>query len=264
MSTPKGPDTEGERWRALHQLEEWLETPMQILSLVWLALVLAELIGSTSRFFAVLGLAIWAVFIVEFALRLFLAPDKWHFLKSNPITLVALVAPAFRFLTVLRFLRFARTLRLVRLVGSANRGLNALGRSFGRRGLGYVVAATVMVVALGAAGMLSLEPASEVKGGFTDYGHALWWTAMIVATMGSDFWPQTGEGRLLCLMLAIYGFSVFGYLAASLAAFFIEQESKADDSNVPGANEIRALHREISALRRQMAATDRGTHGGSD
>ncbi|MDF3075804.1 MAG: Potassium voltage-gated channel subfamily [Alphaproteobacteria bacterium] len=257
MSEPhsSAEENEHERWRTLHELEDWLETPMQILSLVWLGLVLAEMIWSTTDFFAVLGLVIWGIFIAEFALRFFLAPAKLRFLKRNPITVIALVAPAFRFLTLLRalrFLRFARTLRLVRLVGTVNRGLNALGKSFGRRGLGYVVAATVLVTTLGAAGMLSLEPADEVQGGFTDFGHALWWTAMVIATMGSDFWPRTGEGRLLCLLLALYGFTVFGYLAASLAAFFIEQESKAPDSNVPGASELASLRQEIAALRADL------------
>ena len=75
---------------------------------------------------------------------------------------------------------------------------------------------------------------------------------MVVATMGSDFWPRTGEGRLLCLLLAIYGFTVFGYIAASLAAFFIEQESKARDSNVLGAAELAALRREIADLRAEL------------
>ncbi len=40
---------------------------------------------------------------------------------------------------------------------------------------------------------------------------------MIMTTMGS--WPQTPEGRVLCLLLAVYAFAVFGYVTAMLAAF---------------------------------------------
>jgi voltage-gated potassium channel len=40
---------QGERWEALHQLDEWLQTPMIVLSLVWLLLVLAEFVWGTSR-----------------------------------------------------------------------------------------------------------------------------------------------------------------------------------------------------------------------
>ena len=61
---------------------------------------------------------------------------------------------------------------------------------------------TVLVALLGAAGMLTFEPAGEVEGGFTSYTDALWWTAMLLTTMGSEFWPRTPEGRLLCLLLA--------------------------------------------------------------
>ena len=60
--------------------------------------------------------------------------------------------------------------------------------------------------------------------GFADYGTALWWTAMLLTTMGSDYWPQTPEGRLLCLLLAVYAFAVFGYVTAAIAAYFIGKD----------------------------------------
>jgi voltage-gated potassium channel len=84
----------------------------------------------------------------------------------------------------LRLLRLSRGLRLVRIVGTANRGFSALQKSFDRRGLGYVLATTAVVILLGAGGMLAFEPAREVSGGFSDYADALWWTAMLVTTMG--------------------------------------------------------------------------------
>jgi voltage-gated potassium channel len=182
---------------------------MLVLSFVWLLLVLVELVWSTSGIFTLLGTVIWIVFVGEFLLRLVLAPDKLLFLQNNSITIVALIAPAFRFFRGLRFLRLTRGLRLMRIVGTANRSLNALRLSFGRRGLGYVLGATVLIVALGAGGMLAFEPRSEVNGGFTTYADALWWTAMIVTTMGSGFWPETAEGRLLTFLLTIYGYAVF-------------------------------------------------------
>lgn len=246
----------GERWKVLHQLEEWAETPMIVLSFFWLLLVVAELVWTTSGIFELLGIIIWIIFICEFALRFVLAPDKLHFLKRNPVTVVALVAPAFRFLSVLRFLRLARGLRLVRVVGTANRGLNALRISFNRRGLGYVAAATAIVTMLGAAAMLNFEPAAEVKGGFTSFADSLWWTAMIIATMGSQYWPTTPEGRLICLLLSVYGFAVFGYLTASLATFFIGQEAQAKDGTVAGTSELSALRDEIASLRRDLLSRE--------
>ncbi|MFC4175431.1 ion transporter [Microvirga sp. GCM10011540] len=254
MSDPnQAPEAEREeRWQVLTQLEEWLETPMLVLSFVWLSLVLVELVWGTSGVFELLGTIIWIVFIAEFVLRLVLAPDKLNFLRRNPITIVALLAPAFRMFYVLRFLRLARGLRLVRIVGTANRGLNALRKSFGRRGLGYVLGATVLVTVLGAAGMLAFESAREVEGGFESYGDALWWTAMLVTTMGSDFWPKTAEGRLLTLLISLYGFAVFGYITASFATFFIGQEAKSRESDVAGVGDLAALREEIALLRKEL------------
>lgn len=246
---------QGERWRALHELEDWLQAPMLVLSFLWLLLVLAEFVWGSSRFLETFGTGVWVVFLAEFALRLTLAPDKTRFLRDNVVTVIALLVPAFRLFRAFRVLRFARAsrgLRLVKIVGTANRGMNALKASLGRRGLGTLVAITVLVTLLGAAGMLAFEPASEVEGGFTSYADALWWTAMLLTTMGSQFWPQTPEGRLLCLLLAFYGFAVFGYITASLASFFIGQEAKSKDSEVAGASDLAALRAEIRALRDEL------------
>jgi voltage-gated potassium channel len=99
------PEEEQERWHVLSQLEECLERPMLVLSFVWFSLVLIELVWTTSGVFEFLGTIIWILFILEFALRFALAPRKLRFLRRNPITIIALAAPAFRFLRVLRFLR---------------------------------------------------------------------------------------------------------------------------------------------------------------
>ncbi len=204
------------------------------------------------------------IFILEFILRFLLAPRKLRFLQRNPITVIALVAPAFRFLRALRFFRLARGLRLVRIVGTANRGLNALRKSFDRRGLGYVLLTTALVVVLGAAGMLAFEPAGEIGGGFTGYADALWWTAMLVTTMGSEFWPETAEGRMLALLLSLYGFAIFGYITASFATFFIGQEAHAPDGDVAGALEVGALRHEIALLRDELRSGARAEIGESN
>jgi len=228
LPDPSLPEDTQERLTTLGELEDWLRTPMLALSGAWLALVVLELAWGESQLLETIGLAIWAVFLVEFLLRLALAPDKARFLRANWLSAIALVAPAFRLLRgfrVLRLARAARGLRLVRVVGTANRGMNALRAGLRRRGLGYVVALTALVSLLGAAGMYAFERAPEVEGGFSSFGDALWWTAMLMTTMGSDFWPRTAEGRVLCLLLATYAFAVFGYITAAFASFFVGRDA---------------------------------------
>ena len=158
-----------ERLAVLHQLEDWVQTPMVVLSFVWLLLVLVEFVWGASKLLETFGIAIWIVFLAEFALRFALAPDKLLFLRSNIITIFALAVPAFRLLRSFRLLRLARaarSLRLVKIIGAANRGMGALRASLGRRGLGYVLAFTVFVTLLGAAGMLAFESASRSRAWF--------------------------------------------------------------------------------------------------
>jgi voltage-gated potassium channel len=100
--------------------------------------------------------------------------------------------------------------------------------------------------------MLSFEPASEVQGGCTSYGHALWWTAMLVTSIGSDFWPLTTEGRMLALLLSIYGLAVFGYITASFASYFVGRDASSEGAPVAGSADIERLAEEVRALRIQL------------
>lgn len=245
-----------ERWSVLEQLDEWLRVPMAILGLAWLLLVLVELVWGESQLFAIAGTIIWIVFIAEFGIRLLLAPDRSTFLRRNWLTAIALIVPALRFFRALSVLRAARALRgvrLVRIVGTANRSMNALRVTLRRRRFGYVLGLTALVVLLGAAGMLSFEPSSEVEGGFSSYGHALWWTAMLVTSIGSDYWPLTSEGRILTLLLSTYGLAVFGYITASFASFFVGRDAAEPDAAVAGTADLRRLSDEIRELRLQLA-----------
>ena len=248
-----------ERYELLRRLEDSLETPMLVLAFVWLALLVGELIWGESLMFEVLGTIIWVIFILDFAVAFVLAPHKIAYLKNNWLTALSLLVPAlrlFRFSRVFRLFRLARmgrSLRLLRVVSSLNRSMRALGASLSRRGFGYVLALTVLVTFTGAAGMYAFENAAP--GGLKSYGEALWWTTMVLTTMGSQYWPQTIEGRVLCVFLALYAFAVFGYVTATLATFFIGRDAEDDEAELAGARQLAALREEMIALREEIRRT---------
>jgi voltage-gated potassium channel len=242
-----------ERYELLQRLEDWLETPMLILAFVWLALLIGELILGESLAFEVIGTIIWVIFIIHFAVEFILAPRKVTYLRNNWLTALSLLVPAlriFRIFRVVRLLRVARVgrgLRLFRVVSSLNRGMRALRAALERRGFGYVIILTILVIFAGAAGMYAFE--SGIPGGLNTYGEAVWWTAMIMTTLGSEYWPQTLEGRVLGYLLALYAFGIFGYVTATLATFFVGRDAENAEGEVAGANELVALRQEVSALR---------------
>jgi voltage-gated potassium channel len=209
-------------------------------------LLVLELTRGLTGFLPTLVLIIWGLFILDFIIEFIIAPRKLVYLRRSWLTAIALVIPAFRILRIfpalrlLRAARFIRSTNLVRILTSTNRGLRAIRASLGRRGFGYVVIATVMILFIGAGGILQFESATALEragyediAGIENYGDALWWTAMIITTFGSEYWPQTPEGRVLTVILSIYSVAIFGYVTATIASMFVssdiaarEQESR--------------------------------------
>jgi voltage-gated potassium channel len=237
-----------ERNKLLISIEKLLEGPMIFLGFVWLALLVVELIFGLPKSLEYLSLTIWVVFIVDFLIKIILAPRKLIFLKKNWLTAVSLLIPALRIFRIFRFVRLFRGLkgiRLVRVVSSINRSMKSLEATMRRRAFGYVVLLTLLVTFAGAAGMYAIEKPAP---GFDSYGMALWWTAMRVITAGSEYYPLTPEGRGLALLIAIFGYAIFGYVTATLASFFIGRDAEEKDAPVAGAKDIAELKNEIATL----------------
>lgn len=221
-----------ERWRLLRQLENMLELPTVVLGFAWLALLVVDLTSGLPPFWHGVSTAIWVLFIVDFGLKLLLAPSKADYLRKNWIGAVSLPVPALRVLRigrVIRVMRLARAVRAVhfaRMLTALNRGLRSLRATMRRRGLGYVLGLTALVAFAGAAGMYAFEHEEGQRAGFDTYASALWWTLMLLTSIGSEYWPQTASGRALCLLLSVYGFAVFGYITAALASYFVGRDAE--------------------------------------
>jgi voltage-gated potassium channel len=241
-----------EQYHALRQLEDWLEMPMFLLSLMWVILLTLELTRGIGPAPQTLATAIWVVFILEFVLRFVIAPHKLKYLRKNWLTVFALALPALRVLRLTRVLyilrvgRAVRGLTLARVLTAFNRGLRSLKKNMGRLGFGYILALTLLVAVLGAAGVYAFER-REAGGSLATFGDAMWFTAMLLTTSGSDYWPKTGEGRVLCFLLALYAFAIFGYVTATIATLLIGQEKKAEKQPANAAT-IAALEREVRRL----------------
>jgi len=105
---------------------------MFLLALVWLWLFVDELVSGLTLWEQGLVTAIWIVFVLEFLLKLYLAPRKLAYISRNWVTVVALAVPAFRAFRLLRALRVLRAARvtsashIVRALTSTSRFYRAL------------------------------------------------------------------------------------------------------------------------------------------
>ncbi len=237
-----------ERNKLLTSAENILEGPMIFLGFVWLVLLVIELVWGLSKPLEYSSLAIWLIFIIDFIIKFTLAPGKIVFLKKNWLTVVSLIIPALRVFRIFRFFRLLRGLRgirLVRIVASLNRSMNSLGATMKRRAFGYVLTITLIITFAGAAGMYALETPNP---GFNSYGMALWWTAMRVITAGNEFNPLTTEGRGLAFLIAVFGYTIFGYVTATFATYFIGRDAEEKDAPVAGAKDVDELRKTILTL----------------
>lgn len=276
MATHNYPQDEDElhraRWELLGQSDQMAERPMIVLSFVWLILLIIDFTVGLSPLLQLVSNVIWALFVLDFLIELVIAPRKLAYLRRNWLGALSLALPALRGLRILPALRLvraaraARGLRLFRLITSLNRGMRALDKTLSQRGAGYIIALTGVVTVVGAAGMAVFESPSALAGelggaaepgaGLASYGEALWWTAMIMTTMGSEYWPKTAEGRILGWLLSLYAFAVFGYITAMIASFFAGQD-RDEAEQTPTVEAFTALRAEIAALREELQRSGR-------
>ncbi len=238
-----------QRRRLITSIERVIEGPMIFLGFVWLVLLIIELIWGIGPVLEWISLIIWGIFILDFLIKLLVAPARGVYLRKNWLTAISLIIPALRLFRILRVIRLLRGWRVIRVVASLNRSMRSLAATMQRRGFGYVMALTVLVTFGGAAGMYGIEKGNP---GFENYGMALWWTAMRVITAGSDFWPLTAEGRVLAFVLSLFGYAVFGYVTATLATFFIGRDAEEQDAPMASSRDTRELKQLLESLHRKI------------
>jgi voltage-gated potassium channel len=207
---------------------------------------------------------IWAVFVLDFAIRFILAPHKPVFLRTNWLAAASLVLPFLRPLRVLGALRATRSLSLIRLLGGANRGMRVLQRLAAGRTVAYVAGLTVLAAILGAVGVLHFDRAAE-GATIRSFGDAIWWSTTMVTTINSEKHAVTMEGRIVAVLLRLFAISVFGFITATIASYFVGREVSGRALGESGEDRLAAhltdLRRENAQVRAELARVQKLLEG---
>lgn len=245
-------------------IQKKLDLPMLFLSFVWLGILITELVYGTNAILSGSGTVIWVLFIFYFSMRFVTAPNRQAFLKKNWLFVLAILVSLLRFFPLLQTFTLVRAvtatfgMQVIWIFTSADQGMRSLRRKLGRRGSGYALAFTLVVIFAGAAGILHFEKMSGEPQSIQTYPKALWWTTMQMTNIGSAYSLKTTGGRIFCLGISVYAAAMFGYLTALFATFLIDREARDPKSEVASQKTILEVKDEIIQLRRLIEDVVKG------
>ncbi|NLP84658.1 two pore domain potassium channel family protein [Microbacterium sp. CFH 90308] len=216
-------------------------TALMVASLLYLVAyswrVIADLTGPVRMVATVVIFVTWAMFIVDYLVRLMLARQKWQWFRSH------LSALAFALVPVLRLVRLLRVLtRVPGLRPSAGRVLRT-------QILVYGAGAAAILIYISSLAVLEVErhaPGATI----TTFGIALWWACVTVTTTGfGDYTPVTDAGRWVGVGLMFGGVALAGVITATLASWVLERAGRGNDDQEPATRaQVRELMAKIDAL----------------
>jgi voltage-gated potassium channel len=244
----------GLREELRERLDRYLDLPLALASVLLVLLAAIELTGEVGEPWrgriVALGWVLWGLFFAEFAVKFALAPNKRAYVRRHPLDVLVLLVPFLRFLRLARVLRATRALPVFRLLVFGGRGSGATLTLLRRRRLGQLAIVSALVVLIGAAAVYLLE--ADARGAtITSFGDALWYSAALLTTVGSDLYPVTLGGRILGFLLMIYAVGVFSYFIASIASVLVGLDQRGDAPETPEEG-ARLDERDVEALRRLL------------
>jgi voltage-gated potassium channel len=221
-----------DRGEGFERFSRAVDGPLTVLALAMIPLLVLPLVmdlsPATEAAVLAIDYLIWAVFAGEYAIKLYLAPNRRQFVARHIPDLIIVVVPMLRPLRVLRSVRLLRLLRLTLLTGLAAKGLRVARNILRHRGLNWVLLIVVVLNLLAAAMVLEFEGGNPTAN-IHSYPDALWWAATTITTVGyGDRFPMSSPGRAVAVVLMIAGIAMFGVITATIAAYFVEQKAEED------------------------------------
>jgi voltage-gated potassium channel len=236
--------TKQDRWTKFTDFPLLITAAIFVVAYSWD--VIGDLHGSADDAAQIVIWITWAVFVVDYLVKLALAPRRlrWFFRHILDFLLVALP-----FLRPLRLLRVAMVWTSVHRVG---------GRTLRGRLAVYVIGSALLLVFVASLAVLEAERSAPHSNIHT-FGEAVWWAFVTVTGVGyGDFEPVTTEGRIVAIGLMIAGIALIGVIAATLATWLIAEVQQQEERDSAATQEqVAELAAAIEALRRELAAERR-------
>lgn len=234
------------KYRGEKNLAAWEERtskPMFVASLLYLLAFAAPIVSTRIRepydaHLNFLQLILWALFAADYCIRLYLAPRRLYFITHNLMNLAIVLLPAWRIVSFLAMIHL-----------TANRQYKRLSE-LGMKLFGYT-AIFIIMFALAIYSVESSAPGAMIR----DLPTAYWWTFTTLATVGyGDVYPVTGIGRVIAVVVMLYGVGLVAVATGALASWIIEKIGGVEEQEHPATKaDVDDLRLEIAELRALLA-----------
>lgn len=206
------------KWNEWKQ-QEWFRKALQMklklsyeLTLFILALISLSTMLAKDPDYIWIDRTVYAIFLLDILVRLYLAPKKWEYIKKNPLDMIVAL-PLDSLFQSARILRF---LRLIRILMMSTRFMRPIYAVIKENQLERTITFAFLLI------FVVSIPISLVEPNINEYGDAIWWSIVTMTTVGyGDISPETGLGRTLAVLLMLVGIGVIGMVTGSIASYLI-------------------------------------------
>ena len=234
------------KYRGEKNLAAWEErssTPMFVASVLYLLAFAAPIMSTRIQepydaYLNIIQMILWGLFAADYCIRLYLAPRRLYFITHNLMNLAIVLLPAWRIVSFLAMIHLTTNRQYKRLSELAVKLF------------GYT-AIFIIMFALAIYSVESSEPGAMIR----DLPTAYWWTFTTLATVGyGDVYPITGIGRVIAVVVMLYGVGMVAVATGALASWIIEKIGGREEQEYPATKaDVDDLHQEISELRALLA-----------
>lgn len=234
------------KYRGEKNLAAWEERssrPMFVASVLYLLAFAAPIMSTRIQepydgYLNILQLILWGLFAADYCIRLYLAPRRLYFITHNLMNLAIVLLPAWRIVSFLAMIYM-----------TANRQYKRLSE-LAVKLFGYT-AIFIIMFALSIYSVESSEPGAMIR----DLPTAYWWMFTTLATVGyGDVYPVTGIGRVIAVIVMLYGGGLVAVATGALASWIIEKFGGREEQEYPATKaDVDDLRQEISELRALLA-----------
>ena len=213
------------KYRGEKNLAAWEDrtsTPMFVASVLYLLAFAAPIMSTRIQepydgYLNIIQMILWGLFAADYCVRLYLAPRRLYFITHNLMNLAIVLLPPWRIVSFLAMMHLTTNRQYKRL------------SELGMKLFGYT-AIFIIMFALSIYSVESSEPGAMIR----DLPTAYWWMFTTLTTVGyGDVYPVTGIGRVIAVIVMLYGGGLVAVATGALASWIIEKFGGREEQEYP-------------------------------